>query len=124
MFLFAAMLLCSSTLKAQSEEEGLSWAVETGIGSEWELGGRAQYSINKYLALEGVVKYALDYNSGGNEELSIAQRQGREYSSPLHGSSFGSSYVESECGEDGGNRSERNVDDDAPFVLLFRCHVR
>lgn len=72
LFLFAAMLLCSSTMKAQSEEKGLSWAVETGIGSEWELGARAQYGINKYLALEGVVKYALDYNNGGNwNEISI-----------------------------------------------------
>ena len=72
LFCLVALWLCHSTANAQSKEKGLSWAVETGIGSEWELGGRAQYGINKYLALEGVVKYALDFNDGANwNEITI-----------------------------------------------------
>ena len=56
------MLLGATSLMAQNPDKGLSFAVETGIGTEWELGARAQYNFNKYVAVEGVLKYAFDYN--------------------------------------------------------------
>lgn len=72
-FAFIAVALFSATsLMAQAPEKGLSWAVETGIGSEWEIGGRAQYNFNKYIAAEGVAKYAVDYGNGGSvNEITI-----------------------------------------------------
>jgi len=60
--MMVVMLLGATSLMAQNPDEGLSYAVETGIGTEWELGGRAQYNFNKYIAIEGVAKYAFDYN--------------------------------------------------------------
>ena len=61
------MLLGVASMQAQNPDKGLSFALETGIGSEWELGARAQYNFNKYVAWDVVnLKYALDYNNHGN----------------------------------------------------------
>ena len=56
------MLLGATSLMAQAPEEGLSYAVETGIGTEWQLGGRVQYNFNEYIAAEGVLRYAYDWD--------------------------------------------------------------
>lgn len=64
------MLLGVASMQAQNPDKGLSFAVETGIGTEWELGARAQYNFNKYIAWDVVnLKYARDYNKhvGWNE---------------------------------------------------------
>ena len=61
------MLLGVASMQAQNPDKGLSFAVETGIGTEWELGARAQYNFNKYVAIDILnLKYALDYNEHGN----------------------------------------------------------
>ena len=67
MAMVAVMLMGSASLMAQNPDKGLSWAVETGIGTEWEIGGRAQYNFNQYVAWDVLnAKYALDYGDGGN----------------------------------------------------------
>lgn len=60
--LMVVMLLGATSLMAQNPDKGWSFAGETGIGTEWEIGGRAQYNFNEYIAVEGVAKYAFDYN--------------------------------------------------------------
>lgn len=66
MILLVAVLMGSATASAQITK-GLTWAVEGGIGSELELGGRAQYEFNKYLAWDvASVKYAFDYGDDDN----------------------------------------------------------
>ncbi|MDD7658015.1 MAG: hypothetical protein PUJ28_05155 [Prevotellaceae bacterium] len=66
MILLVAVLMGSATASAQITK-GLTWAVEGGIGSELELGGRAQYEFNKYLAWDvASVKYAFDYGDDCN----------------------------------------------------------
>ncbi len=65
--LIAVMLLGATSLFAQNPDKGLSWAVEGGIGSEFEIGGRAQYNFNKYVAWDILnAKYAYDYNKHGD----------------------------------------------------------
>lgn len=59
--------LMGTTMAMAQQEKGLGWAVEGGIGSELELGGRAQYGFNKYLAWDVLnVKYAFDYGKDVN----------------------------------------------------------
>ena len=71
MILLVAVLMGSATASAQVTK-GLTWAVEGGIGSELELGGRAQYEFNKYLAWDvASVKYAFDYIDYHNNFLNI-----------------------------------------------------
>lgn len=54
--------LMGSTVMMAQKEKGLTWAVEGGVGSELEVGARAQYGFNKYLAWDVLsVKYAFDY---------------------------------------------------------------
>lgn len=69
--LVAAMLLATVSVMAQNEK-GWSYAVETGIGSQWEIGGRAQYGLNKWVAIDApVLKYNLDYGDVTGHELKI-----------------------------------------------------
>ena len=56
------MLLGATSLMAQNPEKGWSFAAETGIGTEWQLAARAQYNFNKYIAVEGVARYAFDWD--------------------------------------------------------------
>ena len=66
MILLVAVLMGSATASAQITK-GLTWAVEGGICSELELGVRAQYEFNKYLAWDvASVKYAFDYGDDCN----------------------------------------------------------
>lgn len=66
------MLLGVASMQAQNPDKGLSFAVETGIGSEWELGARAQYNFNKYVAWDVVnLKYAFDYGDPNWNEFTI-----------------------------------------------------
>lgn len=66
MILLVAVLMGSAAASAQITK-GLTWAVEGGIGSELELGARAQYDFNKYLAWDvASVKYAFDYGDDSN----------------------------------------------------------
>ncbi len=59
--------LMGTTMAMAQKEKGFGWAVEGGIGSELELGGRAQYGFNKYLAWDVLnVKYAFDYGKDVN----------------------------------------------------------
>lgn len=61
--MMAVALVMAVAVNAQNPEKGLSFAAETGIGSEWEIGARAQYNFNKYLALDLLsVKYAYDWD--------------------------------------------------------------
>lgn len=77
------MLLGVASMQAQNPDKGLSFALETGIGSEWELGARAQYNFNKYVAWDVVnLKYALDYNEHGNWNEFTIQTGVRGFSPP------------------------------------------
>lgn len=70
--LIAVMLLGATSLFAQNPDKGLSWAVEGGIGSELEIGGRAQYNFNKYVAWDVLnAKYAYDYGDFSWNELTL-----------------------------------------------------
>ena len=69
--MMAVMLLSATSLMAQNPDKGLSWAVEMGVGTELELGGRAQYNFNKYIAIEGVAKYAFDYGDYSHNEITL-----------------------------------------------------
>ncbi|HBC28283.1 MAG TPA: hypothetical protein DC006_01070 [Prevotellaceae bacterium] len=61
------LALMGTTMAMAQKEKGLGWAVEGGIGSELELGGRAQYGFNQYLAWDVLnVKYAFDYGKDFN----------------------------------------------------------
>lgn len=61
--LIAVMLLGAASMMAQNPDKGYSWAVEGGVGTEVELGGRVQYNFNKYVAWDILnAKYALDYD--------------------------------------------------------------
>ncbi len=65
--IIAAMMASATSLMAQKANNGLSWALETGIGTEWEIGGRAQYALNNWLSWDVVnAKYALDFNDNYN----------------------------------------------------------
>ena len=69
--LVAAILLATVSLMAQNEK-GWSYAGELGIGSQLEIGGRAQYGINKWIAVDApVVKYNFDYGDYNHHELKI-----------------------------------------------------
>lgn len=69
--LMAAMLLASVSLMAQNEK-GWSYAGEVGIGSQLEIGGRAQYGLNEWIALDvPVLKYNFDYGDYNHHELKI-----------------------------------------------------
>ena len=70
--LLVAFVLGATTLMAQNEK-GFSFAAEMGVGSQLELGGRAQYGINKWVALDlPVLKYDFDYDKYVNShELKI-----------------------------------------------------
>jgi len=62
--MMAVALVMAVSANAQNPEKGLSWGVETAIGTEWELGARAQYNFNKYVAWDVLnVKYAYDWDS-------------------------------------------------------------
>lgn len=78
--MIAVMLLSAISLLAQNPDKGLSWAVEGGIGTELELGGRAQYNFNKYIAIEGVAKYALDWQGYGTWNEITLQAGARAFS--------------------------------------------
>lgn len=66
-----AMLLSSTAVTAQNEK-GWSHAAEVGVGSQLELGGRAQYGINEWIALDApVLKYNFDYGDVNSHELKI-----------------------------------------------------
>jgi len=66
------MLLGATSLMAQAPEKGWSFAGELGVGSELELGARAQYNFNKYIALDApVLKYAYDYGDFSVNEITI-----------------------------------------------------
>lgn len=70
--MMVVMLLGATSLMAQNPDKGWSFAAETGVGTEWEIGGRAQYNFNKYIAVEGVLKYAFDWrNATANNEITI-----------------------------------------------------
>lgn len=69
--LFAALLLGSAAVMAQNKN-GWSIAAEAGIGSQLEVGGRAQYGINKWIALDApVLKYNFDYGDVNSHELKV-----------------------------------------------------
>lgn len=72
LFIIAAMALSASSLFAQSEK-GFKWAAEIGLGTEFELGARAQYNFNKYVAWDVLTaKYAYDYGKWYNlNEITI-----------------------------------------------------
>ena len=62
--MMAVALVMAVSANAQNPDKGLSWGVETSIGTEWELGGRAQYNFNKYVAWDVLnLKYAYDWES-------------------------------------------------------------
>ncbi len=64
--------LMSCTAVMAQKEKGLTWAVEGGIGSELELGGRAQYGLCKYLAWDVLnAKYAFDYTGKNAHEWEL-----------------------------------------------------
>lgn len=70
--LIVAALLSTGAALAQTTEKGWSYALEAGVGTQLELGGRAQYGLNKYLAIDApVVKYNLDYTDGTSHELKL-----------------------------------------------------
>lgn len=72
MLLMAVAFLMTTAMNAQNAEKGFSYAAEAGIGSELELGVRAQYNFNKYFALDlPVLKYARDYGSHPHNEITI-----------------------------------------------------
>lgn len=60
--LMVVMLLGATSLMAQNPDKGWSFAAETGIGTEWQLGARAQYNFNEYIAVEGNARYAFDWD--------------------------------------------------------------
>lgn len=67
----AVVLLGAASAKAQNPE-GLSWALEAGIGTEFEVGGRAQYKLNNYLAWDVLnLKYAYDYGDYAVNEITL-----------------------------------------------------
>lgn len=72
LLMIAVVLLGASSLQAQSVND-LKWAAEVGVGTELELGARAQYNFSEYLAWDVLhFKYAFDYNDGGNwNEMSL-----------------------------------------------------
>ncbi|MCF0199547.1 MAG: hypothetical protein HUK02_09530 [Bacteroidaceae bacterium] len=64
MTLLVAVLLAGAA-NAQAPEKGLSWAVEAGLGSQFEIGGRAQYNFNKYVAWDVLsLKYGHEWDCG------------------------------------------------------------
>ncbi len=68
----ATAMLSVGAATAQTTEEGWSYAAEVGIGSQLELGGRAQFGINEYVAIDApVVKYNFDYGSANHHELKL-----------------------------------------------------
>ena len=67
----AAMLLATVSLMAQNEK-GWSYAAELGVGSQLEIGGRAQNGLNKWVAIDApVLKYNFDYGDYNHHELKI-----------------------------------------------------
>ncbi len=72
-FAFIAVAILSvGAATAQTTEEGWSYAAELGIGSQLEIGGRAQYGINEYVAIDvPVVKYNFDYGKVNHHELKL-----------------------------------------------------
>ena len=62
LIVMAVTMIMAVAANAQNPEKGLSFGVETAIGSEWELGVRGQYNFNKYIAWDVLnVKYAYDW---------------------------------------------------------------
>ena len=71
-FILLVVALVSSTAAMAQKEKGMTWAVEGGIGSELELGGRAQYGFNQYLAWDVLnLKYAFDYGDVNCHEWKV-----------------------------------------------------
>ena len=71
LLMIAVVLLGASSLKAQSLKS-FNWAAEVGVGTELELGVRAQHNFNEYLAWDVLhVKYAYDYNNDNRSEISF-----------------------------------------------------
>ena len=68
-----AMLLGATSLMAQAPAKGLSYAGAIGVGTELELGGRAQYNFNQYFAVDVLsLKYAYDWrDKSANNEITI-----------------------------------------------------
>ncbi len=61
--MMAVLLLGASSVMAQKDE--VKVAVEAGVGTELEVGARAEYGLNKYLSWDVLhAKYAWDYNKG------------------------------------------------------------
>ncbi len=69
--LLTVMLLGTASLMAQNEK-GWSYAAEVGVGSQLEIGGRAQYGLNEWLAIDvPVLKYNFDYGDWNQHELKL-----------------------------------------------------
>ncbi len=84
LFMMAVALIMTTAMSAQDIEKGFSFASEVGIGSELELGVRAQYNFNKYFALDlPVVKYAYDYGDYSVNEITL--QTGVRFFSPTFG---------------------------------------
>lgn len=67
--MFVAMLLGCVAAVAQNEK-GWSFAAEVGAGTQLEFGGRAQYGLNEWIALDApVLKYNFDYGDVNFHEL-------------------------------------------------------
>ncbi len=59
----AVVMLSATSMMAQNPDKGLSFAVETGIGTEWEIGARGQYNFSKHFAWDVLsLKYARDFD--------------------------------------------------------------
>lgn len=70
--LLLVMVLGATSMKAQNTGKNPSWAAEFGIGSELELGARAQYGLNQYLSWDVLhLKYAFDYGDVNFHELTL-----------------------------------------------------
>lgn len=68
--LIVALVSCTAVMA--QKEKGMTWAVEGGIGSELELGGRVQYGFNQYLAWDVLnLKYAFDYGDVNCHEWEV-----------------------------------------------------
>lgn len=71
--LAAVALLAIAPLSAQNIMQDATWSFEAGVGSELEMGLRAQRNFNEYVSWDILhAKYAFDYNKGGNfNELTL-----------------------------------------------------
>ena len=72
LMVLAMVALMSTTMAMAQKDKSFNWAVEGGIGSEIELGGRIQKNFNQYLAWDVVnLKYAFDYTGANAHEWEL-----------------------------------------------------